>query len=283
MKTLKIGWIGLGHMGIPMVMNLIKTGFDVCVYNRTTDKMKPVVDAGAKCCGSVNDLCNKTDIIFTMLSNDDAVKSVFDQLLQSDVKDKLFINMSTISPSLAIALAINCKDKNSNYLDAPVSGSVKPATDGTLLILVGGEQKDYDKALPIFEKLGKLSLLLGKAGQGTKAKLAINFYMSVVIEGLAETVNFAEGQGISKEAMMLIVNESACESPMSKMKTASIIEDNYPAAFPLKYMLKDVGLARNEGLNSELSLTMQNAYQKAKDKGLGDNDLMAVIKSLKDE
>lgn len=280
MKTLHIGWIGLGNMGTPMVLNLVKAGFNINVYNRTEEKIKPVSNAGARACKSIDELCRESDIIFTMLSNDAAVESVFSQLINLEVKNKLFINMSTISPDLAVMLSNKCKAKECGYLDAPVSGSVKPATDGTLLILAGGEIEAYNKALPMFEKLGRLSLLLGETGQGSKAKLAINFYMSVVIDGLAETVLFAENQGIDRERMMQIINESACGSPMSKMKTPSIINEDYPAAFPLKYMLKDVRLAQDEGLKSELSHTMENAYQKAVDNGLGDSDLMAVIKAF---
>lgn len=280
MKTLHIGWIGLGNMGTPMVLNLVKAGFNINVYNRTEEKIKPVSNAGAKACKSIDELCRESNVIFTMLSNDDAVESVFSQLINLEVKDKLFINMSTISPDLAIMLSNKCKAKECNYLDAPVSGSVKPATDGALLILTGGEIEDYNRALPMFEKLGKLSLLLGEAGQGSKAKLAINFYMSVVIEGLAETVLFAENHGIDRERMMQIINESACGSPMSKMKTPSIINEDYPVAFPLKYMLKDVRLAQDEGLKSELSHAMENAYQKAVDNELGNSDLMAVIKAF---
>lgn len=281
METERIGWIGLGNMGIPMSMNLVKSGFQVNVYNRTRGKMETLIDVGAKASASIDELCKNSDVIFVMLSNDEAVESVFTELLKCDVHGKLFINMSTISPNLAISLSDRCYKEDASYLDAPVSGSVKPAMDATLLILVGGKDKDYDKATPLFEKLGKLSLLLGNAGAGSKAKLAINYYMSVIIGGLSETVSFAEQHGINKEAMMLIVNESACGSPMSKMKTPSIINNNYPAAFPLKYMLKDIKLAMDEGLNSELSPAILRMYQKASDMQLGDDDLMAVIKTTK--
>jgi 3-hydroxyisobutyrate dehydrogenase len=280
MKT-QLSWIGLGHMGTPMAMNLLKAGFDLSVYNRSADKLKPLIEAGAKPVNSVEDIAKESDVIFTMLSDDSAVSSVFDELFEQDVKNKLFINMSTISPDLAIQLGEKCKTKGAHYLDAPVSGSVKPATDGTLLILVGGNNEAYDKAIPYFERLGKLSLLLGEVGSGSKAKLAINYYMSVVIEGLAETVLFAEKNGIDKEAMMLIVNESACGSGMSKMKTPSILQDDYPAAFPLKHMYKDLGLARKQGLKSHTLEAVLKAYQQSMDNGDGDKDLMAVIRSIK--
>ena len=268
-------------MGTPMASNLLKAGFDISVYNRSADKMKPLTDAGAKPYTSLDDVRDNSNVIFTMLSDDSAVSSVYADLLKGSVSEKLFINMSTISSELTKRLAAEIESKGGYYLEAPVSGSVKPAIDGTLIILAAGREPDYEFATAYFEKLGKLSLYLGEVGQGAKAKLAINYYMSVVIEGLAETVLFAEKNGIDKETMMFIVNESACGSPMSKMKTPSIIQDNYPAAFPLKHMDKDIRLAKAEGLNTETSSAMKNIYQEAMEANLGDDDLMAVIKTVK--
>lgn len=281
MNAPKIAWIGLGHMGTPMALNLLKAGFDVSVYNRSPEKLKPLTDAGAKIYTSLDEVRENSNVIFTMLSDDDAVSSVYNDLLKGSVSEKLFINMSTISAGLTERLAAEIESKRGYYLEAPVSGSVKPATDGTLIILAAGREPDYEFATTYFEKLGKLSLYLGEIGQGAKAKLAINYYMSVVVEGLAETVLFAEKNGIDRETMMFIINESACGSPMSKMKTPSIIQDNYPAAFPLKHMDKDIRLAQAEGLNTATSDTMRDIYNEAMQAALGDEDLMAVMKAVK--
>ncbi len=281
MEIQATAWIGLGHMGTPMALNLLKGGFDLSVYNRTEEKMELLIDAGAKPYRSAMDVCQVSDVIFTMLSDDSAVSAVFGELLQVDISDKLFINMSTISPDLSMKLANDVIRKNGRYLEAPVSGSVKPAIDGSLLILAAGDGNDYNVAIPYFEKMGKLSLLLGEVGQGAKAKLAINYYMSVVIEGLAETVSYAENSGIDRETMMLIVNESACGSPMSMMKTPSILQNDYPAAFPLKHMYKDVNLIKAQSMDTPMSQAVQAAYRQAMDMGLGDEDLMAVIKASK--
>lgn len=281
MNEKKIGWIGLGHMGTPMALNLVKAGFNISVYNRTAEKMKPLTDAGAKACSSIAELREKVDIIFTMLSDDNATKTVYDSLLSEKTTSKLIINMSTISPELAIKLSEKCTDAKAQYLDAPVSGSVKPATEGTLVILAGGTKQNYEEALPYFNKLGKLSLHLGEAGKGTMAKLAINYYMSLVVAGMAETVLFAEKQGINRDIMMQIINQSACGSGMSQMKTPSIIKNDYPAAFPLKYMLKDIRLIEKEGLQSPLTLASEEAFDAAAKSGYSDNDLMAVIQSMK--
>ncbi|PXV62180.1 3-hydroxyisobutyrate dehydrogenase [Dysgonomonas alginatilytica] len=281
MPTPKLTFIGLGHMGTPMALNLLKAGFELSVYNRSADKTKPLTDAGAKAYTSLDEVRENSNVIFTMLADDAAVSSVFADLLKGSVSEKLFINMSTISSELTKRLSVEIESKGGYYLEAPVSGSVKPAVDGTLIILAAGREPDYEFATTYFEKLGKFSIYLGEVGQGAKAKLAINYYMSVVIEGLAETVLFAEKNGIDKETMMFIVNESACGSPMSKMKTPSIVQDNYPAAFPLKHMDKDIRLAQAEGLNTETSEAMKNIYQEAMQAKLGDDDLMAVLRAVK--
>lgn len=276
----KIGWIGLGHMGTPMSLNLAKAGFNVSVYNRSVDKMKDVTEKGAKGITDMHDLCKNCDIIFVMVSDDNAVKSIFSELLQNDVEGKLFINMSTVAPDTSKYVAEQCKQKKASFLEAPVSGSVKPATEGTLVILAAGDKKDYEKASSLFEKLGKLSLYLGEIGKGAIAKLAINYYLAITIQGIAETNLFAQANGLSRETMMLIINESACSSPMSNMKTPSIVNENYPPAFPLKHMAKDVRLVREQGLSSPLSKPVFDAFQQALSEGLGDEDVMAVIKTL---
>lgn len=281
--TTKITWIGLGHMGTPMAMNLIKGGFDVAVYNRSAEKAAPFTEIGIKRFATLGEVVPNSDVVFTMLSDDAAISSVYADLMKSDVSNKLFINMSTISPALTINLSEQIESRGGHYLDAPVSGSVKPATDGTLLILVAGREANYMASTMFFEKLGKRSLYLGEVGLAAKAKLAINYYMSVLIEGLAETVLFAEKNGIDRETMLSIVNESACGSGMSNMKTPSIIKDDYPAAFPLRHMHKDILLAGNEGLTTEVSKAMASVYGKAMKEDLADKDLMAVIKAVENE
>lgn len=282
MNSKKISWIGLGHMGVPMARNLLKAGYEVSVYNRSQDKAKALADDGAMICATIDDVA-KNDILFLMLADDSAASAITEQLLGIGIQGKLVVNMSTISVSMTQELAAKVRSRGGRYIEAPVSGSVKPATDGTLIILAGGDKQDFDEVLPMFDILGKLSLYLGEVGQGAKAKLAINFYMSVVIDGMAETVLFAEQNGIDRQTMMKIINESACGSPMSNMKTASIINNLYPAAFPLRHMHKDINLAIDQGLNTVTARNIADIYQQAMDNGLADEDLMAIVKTLKEK
>lgn len=283
MSKEKIGWIGLGNMGNPMVKNLLKANYEVTVYNRTKDKEQELINLGATSAKSPQELIKNCDIVFTMLTNDDAVKEVFlneNGLLSEPVTGKLIINMSTISPETSKYLATISGKHQIDFLDAPVSGSVKPAQDGTLIILIGGSPENHERAKPLFDILGKLSLLLGEVGVGSAAKLAINYFLALNIQGLAETVLFAEKNGVSRENMLTIVNEGACGNGITNIKTASLLSNHYPVAFPLKLLYKDLNLAKGEGLDSPLFRPLFESFQQAKDNGLGDEDVMAIIKSL---
>jgi 3-hydroxyisobutyrate dehydrogenase len=286
-KTIKIGWIGLGNMGIPMATNLLKAGYAITTYNRSRDKEKTLIDVGAISAQNPAAVLASSDIVFTMLSNDAAVKSVFedtDGLLSSDLtnqRGKLLIDMSTVAPETSRYLASLTEKKGLEFLEAPVSGSVKPAQDGTLLILVGGKTENHEKARPLFEVLGKMSIYLGGPGYGSSAKLANNYLLGLHVQGLAEAILFAQQNGISPENMLTIINEGALGNGLSKLKTNSILQTEFPAAFALKHLVKDLGLAKDAGLDTVLSTPLLNSFHKANEEGLGEEDIMAIIKSLK--
>lgn len=283
MSRLKLGWIGLGNMGNPMVKNLLKAGFEVVVFNRTKQKEAELIANGAGTATDPQSLLDTCDIVFTMLSNDEAVKAVFEGekgLLTNPATGKMIIDMSTVSPDTSRYLSELCKKNHIDFLEAPVSGSVKPAQDGTLIILVGGETPAYEKAKPAFEALGKLSVHVGGAGVGSSAKLAINYLLGLNLQGLAETVLFAEKNGVSKNDMLTIINEGACGNGITKLKTSSILNEAYPAAFALKHLVKDLGLAKSAGLAAPLIDPLYHTFQQAQQEGLGEEDVMAVIKSL---
>jgi 3-hydroxyisobutyrate dehydrogenase len=284
MNKLKLGWIGLGNMGNPMVKNLLNAGFEVAVHNRTKKKESQSIEAGASPANSLQELMENCDVVLTMLSDDAAVKEVFDGpsgLLNRESPGKIIINMSTVSPATSRYLATNCSKREVTFIDAPVSGSVKPAQEGTLVILVGSTAESYEKVKPIFDVLGKISIHVGAAGVASSAKLAINYLLGLNLQGLAETIIFAENNGVSKEDMLSIINEGACGNGITKTKSTSILEDSYPAAFALKHLVKDLGLAKEAGLNTPLIEPLFDSYAAAQYEGLGDQDVMAIIQSLR--
>lgn len=283
MNTLKLGWAGLGNMGTPMVKNLLRSAFQTMVYNRTPGKVHELTELGATVAGTPGALVAQNDVIITMVSDDKALLEIFtgsDGILAANAAGKICINMSTVSPALSAELASTCAEAGIRFLDAPVSGSVKPATDGTLLILASGDEDAFIKVQPVFEALGKKSFFLGAAGAGSSAKLAINYLLGLNIQGLAETVQFAQQNGVGLSDMLDIINESACGNGITKLKSANLLKDDYSPAFALKHMEKDLLLAYAAGVRTPLMPALKDTFGKAQQAGLGEEDAIAVKKVL---
>ncbi|WPO93370.1 NAD(P)-dependent oxidoreductase [Chryseobacterium sp. HR92] len=276
----KIGFIGLGNMGHPMAKNIEKAGFPLSVYNRSPEKAKDFAEKSTVC-NQIQDLVQNSDIIFTMLTNDSAVKAVYEEILPLNIQGKLFIDMSTISPEASKETAAALKIKEASFIDAPVAGSTQPAKEGTLIIMAGGEEKDIQFAMPYLLKMGKSVKHLGENGKGIAGKLSINYFLSTIYQGLAETVLLSGKLGIERSDMLEIINESASGSGATKVKTPLLIADQYAPAFALDLMLKDILLAKNAGADYPLSEALIQTYQNAHDKGFGQDDVIGIINYLK--
>ncbi len=284
MNKPSVGWIGLGNMGIPMSQNLIKAGYPLTVFNRSKEKEKPLTDAGASAAGSAAALFDHCDIVFVMVTDDDAVKEMMtgkDGLLSGTAaKGKLVINTSTISPATSKDMAAQCAAAGIGYLEAPVSGTVKPAEEATLIILTGGPKELFDKAKPLLDCLGKMVMHVGDYGAGSVAKLAINLLVGFNVQGLAETLVFAERNGIGMRDMLTIINEGACGNGVTKGKTPMLMSGNFSPAFTVKNYAKDLRLANGVGIETPMAHALHDTYQQAL-ASFGDDDLMAVISFLK--
>src|SRR4051812_23382040 len=177
MNLPQIGWVGLGNMGNAIVQNLLKNSCSVSVYNRTKEKEAEAVSAGATSQESLQQLVHNSSIIFTMVSDDAAVKEIYSGeqgLLSHSPSGKIFVDLSTVSPETSRYLAGLCNSSQNQFVDAPVSGSVQPAREGSLIVLVGGPAEAFERVKPVFDIIGKRALHLGDNGAGSSAKLAIN-------------------------------------------------------------------------------------------------------------
>ncbi|PWS26367.1 NAD(P)-dependent oxidoreductase [Pedobacter yonginense] len=282
MNMTRIGWIGLGNMGIPMAEQLLNAGYPVVVYNRSKAKEAALKNLGAGIAPSPRALLEETDVVIIMVSDDKAIQDIFDGedgLLSAKTSNKILINMSTVSPKISKEMAERCKSVGSFYLDAPVSGSVKQAETGQLVIMVGGEEQVFQKVKPILDKLGKMTLLVGLNGAGNTAKLAINSLLALYAQGLAETVIFANKNGIETSDLLNLINNAALGNIFTKIKGEAIISDNYKAAFALKHIVKDLSLARDEGISSPLAKTAFDTFKSA-EQTYGESDIIAIIKAL---
>lgn len=278
----KIGWIGLGAMGIPMSENLIGAGYSLFVYNRTASKTERLVKAGAERVNVPGDLTRKSDIVFIMVADDDAVREVFsgeNGLLTAGLSGKTYINMSTVSPDISIEMEQKCQEQGSHYLDAPVSGSVKQATEATLVIMCGGAESSFKAMKPLLEKLGKAVFHTGETGKGNAAKLAVNAFLAIITQGLAETTIFAKEMGIAPADFLDIINFGGLSSPYTRIKSQSILKDDYPPGFALKHMAKDLKLALNQQMNASMGKVAYNSFHEAQ-KELGEKDVMAIMQYI---
>lgn len=282
MSNIKIGWIGLGNMGIPMSKQLIKAGFDLTVYNRNSLKTEELVKLGAKTATNPSLLIEEVELIFIMVSDDQAVAEIFNGdngLLKSTTTNKIIVNMSTVSPSISREMALLGKQNGHHYLDAPVSGSVKQAEEGQLVIMVGGDQAIYQKVEAILSHLGKMSSLVGNTGAGNIAKLAINTLLAIQAQGLAEAVIFAENNGIQQTDLLNLINNSALGSVFIKIKGDAIINQNFNPVFALKHIAKDLRLAKAEGIDSPLANTAHQSFHEAAPTH-GNEDIIAIANYL---
>ena len=272
-------------MGEPMCKQLIGSGYPVTVYNRSKGKEEAMELMGAVAASSPASLIQQCDVVILMVSDDQAVHSIFSGeqgLLQAKATGKLIINMSTVSPTISKLLAPLCKQQGNNYIDAPVSGSVMQAEERGLVIMAGGDEDTFEMAKPILEQLGKLVMLVGPTGAGNAAKLAMNTMLAFNTQGLAEAAIFAKKHDIKIEDFVTLLNNSAMRSPFIKTKGNAIIQNNYHAAFALKHLAKDLRLARSEGLATPLGEVAFQTFQEA-EPVLGEADIIAVIKQLNDQ
>lgn len=287
---MSIGWIGLGHMGVPMALRLRRAGHPVNVYNRTMEKTAPLVNEGAVALGTPRAVIEQSDIIFLMLADGPAVTAVLEQangLLASPLQGKIIVNFSTISPEQSISFAARIEQTGATYLEAPVSGSVGVAEAGQLVLLLGGDDKAVAICRPYFEVLGKESIHFGAHGTGSSAKLAINLLLALVGEGVAETLWLGERAGLDKEKLLQLIGASGMNTPLFQGKQTMYREERFPAAFPLRLMAKDLGLITEEAkrltLDLPLATTAHTQYQQALQNGHGDEDMAAVYLSFKQQ
>ena len=280
-----IGWIGLGTMGIPMSKRILEAGYPLLVYNRTKGKEMAFTGHLIPVALTPSDLILQSSMIVIMVSDDTAIRDVFKGpagLLSAGVSDRIIINMSTVSPEISREMAGLCLERGNRYLDAPVSGSVKQAETGTLVVMVGGEEAAFEQAKPVLDILSKLTLRVGSTGAGNSAKLAVNTLLAIISQGLAEVVLFAKDNAIEPDDLLNIIGNSAMGNVYMKIKGDTILQNNYRAAFALKHIAKDLRLAREIGLNSPLGVTVSKTFQDAEGE-YGDEDIISVMKKLEKE
>jgi len=288
MSQQKIGFIGLGRMGSPMALNIIRAGYPLTVYNRTREKTTPLAQAGATVAGSPGEVAQVSEVIITMLSDPTALRAVLfapDGLLTSLQPDTVLIDMSTVDPKTSREIAEAVRTQGATMLDAPVSGSTGLAAQGTLSIMVGGDEAVHQRVRDILLAMGSRTIHVGPNGAGAVMKLAVNIVIGVTMQVLAESLVLAEQAGVARETALEVLSNSAVSSPFLKYKSSQLLEPLGPAAFTVTLMQKDLMLAlemaREVGVPLPTTATANEVLTMARGLGLGDYDFAAVTDVLK--
>jgi 3-hydroxyisobutyrate dehydrogenase len=278
---MKIGVAGLGAMGSAIAARLMEVGHQVTVWNRTAAKMKPLADAGAKVAENPGAVAAASEAIITILTDGAAIDAVYHApsgLLSGDVKGKLFIEMSTVPPSVELTLAPKVRSQGAIFVECPVGGSTAPARQGKLLGLMGAEPADAARARPILEQLCRKVEHCGPVGAGASMKLAINLPLMVGWQAYAEAFAIARDVGWEPKRLLELFVESNGANNGLKMRADMIVammEDRDPGAttFSIANAVKDlktmVDTGTAKGADMPASKAALAALEKANNEGLG--------------
>ncbi|HMG97743.1 MAG TPA: NAD(P)-dependent oxidoreductase [Gaiellales bacterium] len=284
---MKVAFLGLGRMGEPMAQNLAKAGLLQSVWNRSDGRTGWCGDAGVRVAASPADAAASTDVVIMMLADDHVARSVGAEALAAMNAESVLVDMGTSGPEADRDLARAAAERGVGFLDAPVSGSIALARAGTLTTLVGGAEKDLERARPALEAMTRAQHHLGDVGSGAVMKLALNTMIAVTNESISELLVLCERAGLGRPAAYAALADSALASPFVQYKQAAYLApDDEPVGFTPRLMLKDLSLAY--ALAGELGVELP-AVDAARDllertvaAGQGDGDLVRVADTLRD-
>jgi 3-hydroxyisobutyrate dehydrogenase-like beta-hydroxyacid dehydrogenase len=284
-----IGFIGLGIMGQPMALNLVRAGFPVAVFNRTPDKAAPLREAGAKVASSPAEAAAEAEFLISIVSDTAAMEEVVmgkSGILESVRAGAVVIDSSTISPVASRKFACKVAGRAASWLDAPVTGSKHLAAKGELTYMVGGDREAFDRALPVLQVLGKKHIYCGAHGLGLAAKLAQNVIQSTMVEIFCEGLVLAAKAGLKPEIMMEVIQGSMARAALTDFKAPFIFKGDFTPYFPLKLMHKDLMLAMESAYAQNVPMptaaAVKEVYAAAKAQGKGDLDYAAVVTFLEE-
>jgi 2-hydroxy-3-oxopropionate reductase len=291
LKANPIGFIGLGIMGKPMARNLAKAGFDVLVYNRSKDDIDILVSEGPQftAASSPREVAEKSRVIITMLPDSQDVRDVVfgSGLLEAITDEHLLIDMSTIAPATSVEVNAALRERGARALDAPVSGGDKGAIAGTLSIMVGGEAEDFQRAMPIFEAMGKTIVHVGGPGAGQTVKACNQIVVAINYAAVSEALVLGAKAGVDPDKIVQVLAGGLAGSRVMELKGKSMIEHNFAPGFRIDLHRKDLNIAmataRENSVPIPVSAVVSQLFESLAANGKGDLDhsaLLTVYESL---
>jgi 3-hydroxyisobutyrate dehydrogenase len=283
-----VGYIGMGIMGSAMAANLLKAGFDVTVWNRTTSKCDPLKTQGAKVADSPADMAQGgPDIIFTNVTNSPDVEAVLfgdDGVASTARAGLVVIDNSTISPIETQKFCTKLAEQDVTLLDAPVSGGDVGAKNGTLAIMVGGDETVFNKVMPAFEAMGKTINLLGPSGMGQVCKACNQICVSVKLLAVCEAFVFAQKSGLDLHKLVNAIGGGAAASWQLTNLGPKVADGDYDPGFMIDLVLKDLGIiadaSKTRDMNLKATTLATEYFQQSADQGNGADGTQAMAKAI---
>jgi len=283
-----VGVIGLGLMGRPMSMNILKAGHPLTVWNRTASRADELVAAGARLAKSPHEVAAASDFLITMVSDPPALEDVLwgaNGAMAALKRGSIYMDSSTVSPALARRIAAACAERGVKFLDAPVTGGDWGARKGELVFMIGGDAETLKEAEPVIGVMGKKWFHLGPNGAGQTIKLAMNAILALQVGALAEAIALVTGAGLPAEKLVEVMQSSMARSGVLDVKAPNLVKGEYVPSFPLRLMHKDLGLAldlaNQLGVPLPATAAARETYSAVKGAAKEDLDYSAVMKFWK--
>jgi len=280
----RIGFIGLGIMGGAMSMNLLKAGFPLTVWNRTPEKMRPLLEAGAKPMDSPKEVAERADIVIDMVTDSKDVEEVLlgrEGVIHGARPGTIVVDMSTISPIVTREIAKKLGEKGIRMLDAPVSGGDIGARNATLSIMVGGDAEAYEECLPVFQAMGKTITHIGGHGDGQVCKAVNQILVGANVLGVAEALMFASKAGVDVDKVLAAVSGGAAGSWQLANNGPKMLKGDYAPGFKVKDYIKDLRIIMETAAETKTPLVetavVQQMFRNLDAEGLRDKGTQAVI------
>jgi len=285
----KGGFIGLGIMGKPMARNLMEAGYELTVHNRSPEKAEELGEEGANVAATPREVAEKSDVIITMLPDSPQVREVVageDGVLEGVKEGSLVVDMSTISPVVTEELAEAVKEKGASMLDAPVSGGDVGAIEGTLSIMVGGDEGDFERARPLFESMGKTVTHVGPVGAGQVTKAANQIVVALTIEAVSEALVLGSRGGVAPEKILDVLGGGLAGNKLMEVKREKFLSHKFDPGFRSELHHKDLGIAlaagREYGVVLPVTAIVDQMLLSMRRKGWGGEDHSALLRIIED-
>ena len=285
---MKVSFLGLGVMGYPMAGHLAKAGHDVTVYNRTAAKAeKWVTEFGGKAAATPKEAAVGQEIVFACVGNDDDLRSITlneDGAFAGMSEGALFVDHTTASAEVARELSGAAKALNLGFMDAPVSGGQQGAENGTLTVMIGGSQTDFDRAAPVIDVFARACTLMGGVGAGQLTKMVNQICIAGLVQALSEGLSFARAAGLDAHKVVDVISKGAAQSWQMENRYKTMLADEFEHGFAVDWMRKDLSIclteARKNGSALPITAAVDQLYSEVQSMGGGRWDTSSLFARL---